>query len=688
LEIITQYSAWFIILCLLLGVIYASVFYHRNSKITELPFSLKVVLFFFRAFVVSLISFLLLSPFIKSVSTTIEKPILIIAADNSESVARDGKVLQQKVSGLKTAFSNNYEVKVCAFGDKVQEKDSLNFKDKITNFSALFEDVETRYSNKNVGGVIVLSDGMYNSGQNPAYIKKLQNVPVFTLLAGDTSVYKDLYIKELFFNNLTYLGNSFPMELVVASDECINEKTTLSVAVDGETKYTQELFIDKNLLNHKFSLRAEKVGMHKIILSLKVLKGEKVLVNNTREVYVEVLDGRQKILLLGQAPHPDLGAIKSAISANSNYDVTLDFFKDFKGNVDQFNVLILHQLPTDISLADQLLKKAISKKMGLFLVLGTQTNYQSLSKLNTGIQWENSRVARGFNDVYPLLNKEFALFSLDENTKDFFQDVPPLKVPFAQFSVPGDAQSLAYQQVGKVETDLALFSFYTIEESKVCLVSGEGIWRWRMNDFMKNESDVHFNELIQKTIQYISVKEDKSNFKINHKKRFLENEEIILDGEVYNDSYELFNKNPLNIKIINEKGKSFDFQFEALNNRYRLNAGYLSSGSYTYVAQTSVGTKKLEKRGKFVVEQMNLEAVSNKADVYTMKQLAIESNGKFYFINESDKLIKEVNEREDIKPVEHSSVDLKELIHQKWLFFLIVIFLSVEWLLRKRYGLS
>ena len=189
-------------------------------------------------------------------------------------------------------------------------------------------------------------------------------------------------------------------------------------------------------------------------------------------------------------------------------------------------------------------------------------------------------------------------------------------------------------------------------------------------------------------VQYISIKEDKSNFRINHKKKFLENEEVLLDAELYNDSYELFNKSEVSFKLSNEKGKVFNYLFEPINDRYHLNAGFLVPGTYSYVAKTTVGSKQLEKKGKFVVEEMNLEGISTKADVFVMKQLASSTGGDFYFVNETSKMINTILAREDIKPVEHSSVELKELIHQKWLFFLIIVLLSVEWVVRKRYGLN
>ncbi len=612
-----------------------------------------------------------------------------MAIDNSASLGgQDKKVLHSKLDELKSSFADKYDLNFCAFGDEVQQTDSFNFKDKTTNFSKLFEDVETRYSNKNVGGIVVMSDGIYNSGQNPAFIKKMANVPVFSILMGDTSSYKDVYIKELFFNNLTYLGNNFPVEIVVGSNEVKNESTLISLSIDGELKKSEALNINKSLLTFKTMLRAEKTGMHKITVNVKALKGERVVANNTREVYVEVLDGRQKVLLLAQGPHPDLGAIKSAISSNDNYSVDLSFYNDFKGNIEQYNVVVFHQLPEDVVQGEKLLNKAYAKKMGVCVVLGTQTKYVSLARYNLGIQWANLSSVRSFNDVYPIANKDFIAFNIDETTREFLADVPPLKVPFTQFSVPGDAHVLMQQMVGKVETDLPLISFYNVEESKVCLIAGEGIWRWKLHDFMKNENDNHFKEILQKTVQYISVKEDKSNFRINHKKKFLENEDVVFDAELYNDSYELFNKSEVSMKLTNEKGKVFNFLFEPTNERYHLNCGFLAPGSYLYHAQTTMGSKKIEKKGKFVVEEMNLEGISSKSDMFVMKQLASSTGGAFYFFNENNKWVSNILNREDIKPLEHSAVELKELIHQKWLFFCIILLLTVEWVVRKRYGLN
>ncbi len=693
IEIVTQYPAGYFVFCILLGLLYAGFAYYRNKKNSEIPRGIIVALFSFRLLSVAVISFLLLVPFIKTIHSNIEKPVLIIAADNSRSILATSKnygaEVNAKVKELKGKLSEDFEVRFHSFGEKTGEPDSLNFSERSTDFSLLFEDLETRYSNKNIGALIVLSDGIYNAGQNPVYANNLKHVPVYSVLLGDTTLRKDLFIKEMYFNNITYLGNEFPVELLIDCEACKNEKTVVSISVDGVVKKEEELLLNTLPLTYKFLLKAEKTGMHKIGVKLKALNGEIIRINNSREVYVEVLDGRQKILVLSKSSHPDVGAIKTIVEANENYKVEVQQFDNFKGNIDAYNMVVMHQLPDDAAQSEQLLKKITKNKIGLLLVLGTQMKYQQLLRVNFGVQWQNILSGvRSFNDAYPVLQKNFTLFNLSAGTQEFFKDLPPLKTPYIQFTVPGNAENLALQKIGSVSTELPLISFYNLEESKICLIAGEGLWRWKLSDFLKHQSETHFEELFQKTIQYLSVKSDKSNFRIAHKKKFSENEEVILDAELYNDSYELINEPEIKLKLTNGSGKEFSYVFGKTADKYRLSLGFLAPGNYHFDAKAVLGAKQYNKQGAFVVEELKLEDITTRADASLMKKLAEERGGKLFFTANTNALIQAIKEREDIKPVEHSMVEMKEMIHQKWIFFLIITLLTAEWFVRKRSGMN
>jgi len=67
-------------------------------------------------------------------------------------------------------------------------------------------------------------------------------------------------------------------------------------------------------------------------------------------------------------------------------------------------------------------------------------------------------------------------------------------------------------------------------------------------------------------------------------------------------------------------------------------------------------------------------------------QLAVENSGSMFLPDSIEKLVSELKQNNNIKPVSFSTKDLIDLIELRWLFFIIIGLLSVEWFLRKFFG--
>jgi len=65
--------------------------------------------------------------------------------------------------------------------------------------------------------------------------------------------------------------------------------------------------------------------------------------------------------------------------------------------------------------------------------------------------------------------------------------------------------------------------------------------------------------------------------------------------------------------------------------------------------------------------------------------MAKRTGGKLFYKNELEKLESELLKNDQIKPITYSQNNTTSLIDLKWLFWLILIFLSIEWYFRKRY---
>jgi hypothetical protein len=228
--------------------------------------------------------------------------------------------------------------------------------------------------------------------------------------------------------------------------------------------------------------------------------------------------------------------------------------------------------------------------------------------------------------------------------------------------------------------------FNQIGDNKIGVIAAEGIWRWKLQDFQDHGNNDMFNELIDKTVQYLSVKRDKSQFRIVCKSNFQENQPIEIEAEVYNESYELINTPDVNLDIENEQGRKYPFTFSRTSNAYRLNAGFLPPGEYKYQSRTKVGDKVLTQNGAFSISPLVLEATNTTADHQLLFNLAQKHNGEMIYPGELSGLAAKIIKREDIKPVIYNPQKLADLISLKWIFFVLLFLLSAEWLMRKRNG--
>lgn len=688
----TEYPWWFSFFCILAGGIYAYVLYRREKNFDETPKWVRIVMPVLRFIAVTFIAFFLLSPLLKNISRTVEKPIIVFAQDNSESVriGKDSsfynKEYPQKVERLVAALADKYDTNNYSFGDRVSHALSFGFNEKQTDMASLFEEIETKFSNRNVGAVIIASDGLYNKGQNPLYSSRLNKYPIYTIALGDTSVRQDLILSKVLSNRIAYLGNKFPVEIQVMARQLSGKTSVCTVSKGNEVLFTQQVMISGNNFSASIpvQLEAKETGLQRYTIRLSQIAGEASTANNVKDIFIDVLDGRQKVLILADAPHPDVAAIKNALENNDNYEVTSVLAAAFNSSLAGYNLVILHQVPSSKNPIPKVLAEMDKAMLPVLYVVGSQS---SLSAFNNA-QRDLSIPASGgkLNDALPVISKDFSLFTLSEALRNYSSSFSPLQCPFGNYKINSSASVLFSQKIGLVETQQPLFLFAQTGERKEGIICGEGIWRWRLQDFSEHNSQNIFNELIDKTVQYLSAKIDKSFFKVISKNNFYENETVQFEAEVYNDSYELINDPEVNISITNTDSKKFPFTFNKTSNAYRLDAGLFPVGNYRYDAKVKVGAKMYSQHGEFSVAALQVETTNTIADHALLFSLAKKTGGEMVYPGRMDQLAERLNKREDIKPVSHSEKKLSDLISLKWIFFLILALLAIEWFMRKING--
>ncbi|MCE3278217.1 MAG: hypothetical protein K0S44_408 [Bacteroidetes bacterium] len=689
MNIVFEYPSWFILFCLIAGFIYAFILYRKDKKLAESSVWIVRLMAAFRFLTVTILCFLLLSPLLRTLDRKVEKPVILLAQDNSQSLVVNKDSLfyrseyKQKLRKLLSDLNEKYTVYSYSFGDKIKEfsdPDSLLLNEKQTDISTLFKEIETRYSNRNVGAVILASDGLYNKGANPVYTSSKLKVPVYTIALGDTTIKKDLILSRVDHNRIAYLGNQFPLEIIVDAKQLKGKSSTLTVTKDNGVLFSQTININSDNYTTTISvlMEAKATGLQHYKVKLTQVPDEVSTINNSRDVFIDVLDARQKILILADAPHPDVSAVKEALLENQNYEVESFTAEQFNGSLKKYNLVILHQLPGARNNASKILNELAASNIPTWSFSGAGT----LLKRDLTIASSSSKT----NECEPVIDVDFPLFTISEDLSQAVKDFPAVNCPFGGIQNDNNANVLFYQRIGVVDTKTPMMSFNTIGETKNASFAGEGIWRWRLQDFASHGNHDLFNELISKTVQYLSVKVDKSFFRIIGKNNFLENEAIEMEAEVYNQSYELINEPEVNIVISNAENKKFSFTFGKTINAYRLNAGMLPVGEYSYEAKVKVGDKIYTQKGEFSVSGLQVEFTNTTADHQMLYSLAHKNDGEMIFPFEMEKLSEKLVAREDIKSVSYFEKKLNDLINLKWIFFIILLLISIEWFMRKRNG--
>lgn len=685
--------ALFIPLSLLAGAGYALLLYYRDRRLKEVKKAAVRAMAAFRFVAVSLLCFLLLAPMVKMETSYTEKPVIIIAQDNSESVlgTKDSLYYQNEyVSQLNAAISSlkeNYEVVTYNFGDHVTNEISHSFSDKQTDISEFFDEIYARHYNTNVGAIILATDGLYNRGLDPVYSSKsLSGVPVFPIALGDTNIRKDIMVNEVVYNRLAYLNNLFPMQIIVEANKLSGNSTKLTVTRGGEVMYSEDILIDNDGFAHVSDvlLEADRVGLQRYTVSISEIEGEVTLANNSYDVYIDILDSRQKILILANSPHPDISAIKESIKANSSYEVTAKLIEDFDGNVLPYSLVILHQIPSRRYTSEDVIQQLFDNQIPTLFMFGAQTKYDQANQLKLGVQVIGYRGS--IDERKGSVNELFTLFNINDDLKSAIPSFPPLHVPFADYKSGAGVNVLFFQKKGTIVTNVPLISFSEVNNTKIGVIAGEGIWRWRTHNYNRTGSHDQYDELVSKIIQYMAAKEDKSYFRVFSKNTFLENQPVIIEAEVYNEAYELINEPEVSITIVGEDKKEYPFSFNKTTNAYRLNAGLLPPGNYAYRARVTTDGKEFTETGEFSIKKLQVEFKQVVANHQVLYRMASESGGELLYPNQLAELPEIINNAKQVVEIAYKRNELSDLLNYKLICFIVLLLLAAEWFMRKYNG--
>ena len=629
----TESSVIYIILAFITALLLALFQYVYKSKLNN---RLKTILTVLRTVAVFGILLLLINPKFETKTYYDDKPSLIVAVDNSESV----RYLQQDknaTSILKSITDNpeiekQFNIKTYSFGKTLKPIDSLSFSEQQSNISNALKQIGEVYSNQ-VAPIILLSDGNQTYGADYSFVSNSVKQPIYPVILGDSTIYSDLSIKQLNVNRYVFLKNRFPVEII-----------------------------------------ANYNGNESITTELKIWSGNSVVFRKPIQFNATK---KTNIALVSDIMHPDLGALKKSIESNEQRSVSILKPNEYLNNSNDYQLVILYQPNNNFN---TVLNEVSDQKLNSFIITGNTTNFSLLNNLQTAFK---QTVTNQSEDFQPQLNRNYNTFIIDNLS---FEDYPPLQSEFGtiEFSVPNAI--ILSKSVNGIDTNQPMLSTYEVGNTKHALLSGEGIWRWRAQSYLESESFNDFDNFIGKLVQYLSSNKKRSRLNIDYKSFYNGNDDVIISAQYFNKNYEFDNSAALTITLKNKEEDSVREVPLLLNNEnYSVDLSGIVSGSYDFTIKHN--TESIAASGSFEILEYNVEQQFLNADIEKLQSLAKNSSGNAVFNTEIDELISDFLTDSRYATIQKSTKNIVPLIDWKYLLGLIALSLFAEWFIRKYNGL-
>ena len=690
MKFITDIHPLWLIPILLVSVGLSILYYQKKNSFSENSIWLKRLLITLRSISLFIIIALLIGLTIEMIGYRYEKPLLITVFDNSESIKNyknSNNEIQKLLAFNNKLNSNNsekYESVTFTIGEKLNQQKKLSFNEQQSNLSLAFEELSSRYYNRNIGAVIFASDGNFNHGINPEYTAKLLPLcPVYTIGIGDTTPVKDCSIENILTNEVAFLRNKFPVEVTVKSTLLKGKNSTVEIYHKGKKIAQKPISIISNESYQKvnFEVDANEIGFQQYEVKVVPIKEEKNPNNNKQLFYIEVLDNRNQVLIISAAPHPDITALKSSLDKLNNLKVEAVTFDTWKNRKQNYDLIIWHKPGTNFSRENALQLQQLNKPILYFI--GSETNQQIINQLNLGITVNSGNQT---DDVQAYMVKENEIIDFSDEVLNGLEYFPPVQVRYGNITLPSSYQTLLYQRVGKIQKNDPLMFFKNNGNSKSGVFYGEGIWRWKMYEFAKTKRNDAFDEFFQKTSNYLVSKNNTSALRVMLPKTFNTLEDVILKAEFYDETQALNNKADIQFQLINEQKQKSVFQFAQMGDYYTLSLGKLKAGKYSWTASTLYHGKRHSKTGSFYVENRPIESFDNISDFSVLRKISHQSKGSFHTTNELNSILQKIESHPDVTTMSFEETKQHSLLDEFWLIIFLLLLLGTEWFLRRWFG--
>ena len=682
----------FILLIIALSLIISYYFYKKTTP--EIKNPVRYLLLILRAAVFTLLFLLLFSPKLSLTFMKEIKPKTAVYVDNSASMGSGGRIEKVKtlLESLKPAL-NDQNIDWFAFNTSVSplNNDSIRAEGYETNFNTVFKNAEKNEYSK----IMIISDGNNTESDNFS----APSMPVIALGIGKISGGSDIYIADVKYNPIARLKKDETIEVVIGNkNNQIDKKISIKL-LRGKKLLKSKIIQDITAGTEQsinFNYTPLKTGLSRFTVVMDTLPDEENVKNNRRTFVQKIISKNRSIGLFVGIPDYDSKFISLLLSGIDEFDVYKYTDKITYGNaseqrLDSLDVLIFSNFPGPFTRPQTLdkLKNIITRKHpGVIIKQGEKTDFNKLRLFDKILPFKSMPKKITVTE-YSVINSTDPLLILytDSFLNDkFWQKIPPVNLKYHLQEFKSGSKNILYGLNGI--SKVPLINTYAKGRFRSVYFSGDGYWRWYFTLTPYADIESGYQKLLTNLVYWASNAAKLQRISIdteNGKRVFKLGEKIRLNINLYDADFEpitngnielgiMWNKQSFNVDVTNDSMGIYTAEFYPPGDgKYQLNVHGFSGGAEVGKAKLSLEVVPVEK-----------EFLSASQNAAFLKTLAQSSGGLYFDQSVNPDTLKKAMRVKSFNKIDEQNV---ELWYKPVIVILIILIITLEWIIRRKYRL-
>lgn len=708
-----EFAYGWILLILLIVLSFIISIYAYRFTLPPISFFKKTILIILRFFALILLISIFFEPVLSLKKKINVQPTHLVFIDNSKSITAVEKKndlidLVDNLISLKDKLKNS-NVRIFAFGADVTElleptNEQIKFDDKATNLSKVFrlkENLKDENQEINPASITIMTDGIITEGINPIYQAEKLGLPVYVFAVGDSSKKKDILIKNVIYNENTYLGKQTTISANVNNFGYFNLPINVSLIENNQLIESKTITLSTTGLNTvNFDYIPKEKGERKLLIKVDQISDESNKNNNTYPFFLNVTEDKIKILLLAGSPSADVTFIKRILESEETYQISSliqisqdNFLEDnYKSKLDSANILFLIGFPNKLTserIFNDIRNKITVKKTPFFLMLNNESDINKIKQIESELPVKIENASDSYIKVQPDINLNLsARIDLISNIPDNdWNKLPPILYPSNLVSPKSESIVVSYTKTETNKLKLPLIIQRSIASSRNIVFIGKDFWRWKLQTASSNI--FLFDNLILNTAKWLSITDINKQFRVRTLKKFYSaNDNVEFIAELYDELLNPLDDGEIEVNIKSNQEERTIQLTNLGNGLYEGNLLINKPGDYSYNAKAKLKNKTLHNAlGKFNVGDVDVEMIDLRMNYEFLSELTKRNNGYLFFPGEFNSYL---NKIEDLTK-RTSSIRTRESQIKLWsneiLLIIVIILFSIEWFIRKQSSL-